>query len=182
MKKVCLIILIFIPNLIIAQSMYDNWIAGQKAWRFDYGFTAGANSGIQIQAFVPKANRCKYLLKSYAIETGVYYEGLIFNKYLTDKNPTWQKGGIRAELAFIYYPTLMIPFVRPFIGAGVEAGTRKINDLSPFCADIIGKVGVEILFNKKSGPVYLRVSGKYNKGLLDNSTYILPELSLIIGR
>lgn len=182
MKKTILLLLILAPQFIIAQSMYDNWIAGKKAWKIDYGITVGANTGLQLQFSQPRANRCKYLLKKQAIETGLYYEGLIFKNNLAKQLPNWQSGGIRAELSYLYYPKIMVPYFRSFIGVGVESGSRKIDGDTKINTDLIGKFGLEILINPKSGPIFFRLSGKYNYCLSNDFRYFLPELSIIFGR
>lgn len=173
---------LFLSLEVLSQSMYDSWLDGQRQWRTDFGIAAGANTGLQVQFFQPHANRCKYMLKKQAFETGIYYEGLLFKNSLKAEIPEWSAGGIRGELAYLYYPNMNMRFLRLFAGGGVDLGSRKFIAGSDFCIDFVAKAGVEIILNPKSGPVFLRICGKFNRGLNNDIMYFLPEFALVFGR
>ncbi len=176
------IILMSFSNL-FSQTMYDSWKRSQTRWHSDLGISFGPASGLQFQYFNTRRNTCKTLVKNKAIDFGLYYEGLIFGNDLKTKIDKWEKGGYRAELAFLFYPNIQITGNRFFIGGGVESGSRKIDGEQLFQSDFIAKFGWELSLISFTGlPIVIRTSLKYNKCMNNNFTYLLPTVGLIYGK
>jgi hypothetical protein len=165
-----------------AQTVYDSWLRSQQAWGWDKGVAVGVNTGLQFQHY-NTYRRCRHVSKHHAVEFGIYYEGLIFGEVLKKSEKNWEQGGGRLELAYLFYPNLNSAYHRIYLGGGFESGVRKFSEDYLFQSDAIAKAGWELcLFQGTKTPVILRLSLKYDKCLDRRLDYLLPEISLVLGR
>jgi hypothetical protein len=164
-----------------------NWIQDKNAhetrWRIGSGIHIGEPTGIHLQ-FYRLCRICTQSIairKKISIDASLSKEGYIIPTLIENNNNSWQRGGTRIGLYFKYY----LPFsLNPYLGIGIESGSRNINSSSGFYSDLVGRIGVEQkLFGTRLSSKSLIhsgffIEGKYNKCLTNNFTYLTPTIGL----
>lgn len=189
--KFSIILLIGLCTVIesAGQHKKTNWLQDKKEftgrWRVGVGIDVTEPSGADIQ-FYRLSKICTGAFSitkklSFGISAGK--EGVFLGKLIEKSNSSWKSGGTRLGLDLkLYIPVLL----NPYIGFGVEGGSRNLNGALDFSPDIVGRFGVEqkILGIKLSTTSSLNATifaeGKYNKCLNSDFTYFLPSIGLRI--
>jgi hypothetical protein len=171
------------------QRKKTNWIQDKKThearWRFGLGLHVGEPSGVHLQLY-RLCRICKQSIairKRISIDASVSKEGYILPALVEKSNNNWQGGGTRIGLDFKYYFPISL---NPYLGIGIESGSRNLNLADGFYSDVIGRIGIEQkLFGVRISSKSLLHSGcfvecKYNKCLTNNFTYLTPSIGLRI--
>lgn len=190
MKKIIILSLLLVSVSAFAQKNKgkSNWLQDKNEytarWRVGAGLDVSEPMGVDLQ-FYRLSKICTgdfSITKKLAVGTWVGKEGLIFGNLIDESNGgIWKSGGIRYGVDLKFY----IPIVlNPYIGFGVEGGTRNLNDKLEFYPDAVARIGIEqkILGIKLSSTSSLNatifVDGKFNKCLTEDFSYILPSFGI----
>lgn len=184
MKKIPIILLLLVSTGIFAQNnKKTNWLQDKKEytgrWRIGFGIDALEPTGLDIQ-FYRLSKICTNdfsILKKIAIGLWAGKEGTLSSSALKRIN-NWESGGIRYGLDLKFHIPI---FLNPYIGVGVEGGSRKLDGKLGFYPDAVVRLGIEqkILGIKLSSNSSLNatifIDGKANKCLTNDFMYILPS-------
>ena len=181
-----LILIVFLfSNSAQAQHKKSNWLQDKKEhtgrWRVGFGADIAEPTGIDIQ-FYRLSRICTgdfSITKKIAIGTWAGKEGLFFGNITKRSNSVeWETSGLRYGIDLkLYLPV----FFNPYIGVGIEGGTRTLNGVNDFYPDVIARIGIEQkvlglkLSTKSSLNITIFVDGKFNKCLNSDFYYILPS-------
>lgn len=181
-----LIVLLTYSKDINAQHKKTNWLQDKKEfagrWRMGFGIDVLEPTGGDIQ-FYRLSKVCTNdfsILKKIAIGVWVGTEGLPSSSVLRKIN-NWESGGIRYGLDLKFHIPI---FLNPYLGFGVEGGTRKLNGTLDFYPDAVVRLGVEqkVLGIKMSSTSSLNatifIDGKVNKCITKDFMYILPSMGV----
>lgn len=190
MKKIIILSILLASASAFAQKNKgkSNWLQDKNEytarWRVGAGLDVSEPMGVDLQ-FYRLSKICTgdfSIAKKLAVGTWVGKEGLIFGNLIDESNGgIWKSGGVRYGIDLKLY----IPIVlNPYIGFGVEGGTRNLNDKLEFYPDAVARIGIEqkILGIKLSSTSSLNatifVDGKFNKCLTEDFSYILPSFGI----
>jgi len=187
--KSLLVLMLFLSSLTLdAQHKKSNWIQDKKEytgrWRVGFGFDVSEPMGADFQ-FYRLSKICTNdfsIIKKLAVGTWVGKEGVIFGSLIDNSNKDiWKSGGLRYGLDLKFYIPILF---NPYLGFGVEGGTRNLNDKLEFYPDAVARIGIEQkvagikLSTNSSLNITIFADGKFNKCLTEDFTYILPSFGI----
>lgn len=171
-----------------AQHKKTNWLQDKKAqterWRVGVGLDFLEPTGIDLQ-FYRLSRICTgdfSITKKMAVGTWVGMEGLMMASTIDKQNKIeWKKGSLRYGVDLKFY----IPIVlNPYIGLGVEGGTRSLDGTEEFQPDFVGRIGLEQMIlgiklsTSSSLNITVFVDGKINKSINADFMYIMPSAGI----
>jgi hypothetical protein len=169
------------------QRKQTNWIEEKKShitrWRIGVGANGVEPLGANIQLYKLKGicSQTIRIKKKLSLDLSLSKEGYVVPQLINGNN-NWEKGGLRLGLDFRFY--FSTAFFSPYIGVGVESGTRVFDNQSNIHSDFVGRVGVEskLIGIRTSSKSLFHMSyfieGKYNYGLNSSFSYISPTFGL----
>jgi len=185
-SAVVLILLLTFSIEVFAQHKKTNWLQDKKEftgrWRVGVGLDVSEPTGVDAQ-FYRLSKICTSdfsIMKKISIGTWVGKEGVVFGS-LIKKTNSWESGGIRYGIDLKFYIPI---FLNPYLGFGIEGGTRNLNGSLGFYPDAVARLGIEqkILGVKLSSSSSLNatifIDGKANKCITNDFYYFLPSLGL----
>jgi len=188
MKRLFVLVFVLLSIHAFAQHKKTNWIQDKKEytgrWRAGIGVDACEPTGIDVQ-FYRLSKICTSdfsITKKIAVGTWIGKEGLIFGSLIDKSNDgIWKSGGIRYGIDLKFYIPILF---NPYLGFGVEGGTRNLNDKLEFYPDVVARIGIEqkVLGVKLSSSSSLNITifaeGKVNKCITEDFAYILPTFGV----
>lgn len=181
-----LVVLVCLELNTSAQHKKSNWLQDKKEytsrWRMGFGIDVLEPTGVDIQ-FYRLSKICTNdfsILKKIAIGVWVGKEGILTSSVLK-KIKRWESGGLRYGLDLKFHIPI---FLNPYMGFGVEGGTRKLNGTLDFYPDAVVRLGIEqkVIGIKMSSTSSINatifVDGKVNKCITNDFMYILPSAGI----
>ena len=189
MRKIIILTLLLLSFVAFAQKnkAKTNWLEEKNEytarWRVGLGVDVAEPSGADVQ-FYRLSRICTgafSITKKLSIGVFVGKEGYLLGSLIEQGNKTWKSGGTRFGLDIKFYFPLPL---NPYIGIGVEGGSRNLGGTLDFYPDAIARIGVEqkVLGIKLSSTSSLNatifIDGKYNHCLTKDFNYILPSFGV----
>jgi hypothetical protein len=168
-----------------AQHKKSNWLQDKKEhtgrWRVGLGLDVFEPTGFDVQ-FYRLSRICTSdfsITKKMAIGIWAGEEGLLMGDAIDKQNTIdWKKGSFRYGIDLKFYIPIIL---NPYIGVGVEGGTRTLDNDTKFQPDVIGRLGIEQkvlgikLSTSSSLNITIFVDGKLNKSINTDFMYIMPS-------
>ncbi len=188
MRKIAIIFLLLSSINVSAQKKKTktNWLQDKKEftgrWRIGFGVDVLEPTGVDAQ-FYRLSKICTNdfsIMKKIAVGVWVGKEGVISSSVLKNIN-NWESGGIRYGLDLKFYIPIIL---NPYLGFGVEGGSRNLNGSLSFYPDAVVRLGIEqkVLGIKMSSTSSLNatifIDGKVNKCMSNDFMYILPSVGV----